>query len=339
MAKGVPTARSQRYKATHQAQEPIHSIPPKGKIPTTNFICGNDVLPSLPLNPITQAEGAQRAFTTVDVLLRSLLQIASPDTHQHALLQLITAYFSDCSQWHRESEDRNLVLQQQLDDSNAKLPQIEVQNAEILKLEDQLKKSQTVSDFYREQAMKAGVVPSPRRNRTVSSDDDNFTPEQLSQQLSLALTDIQVRDFALEQLQLQNTELKRSLDQVLNSSSETLALHVALFDQHVHLLARLNVSNSAVKHYRTQFLESRTTADHVSAQLHEVQPKYDKLVAQVSNEDSLFKAMVASKVHGDVFMYYSGYRTTVRKTYTDDLRRLRPHLWPASHADSDSDDT
>ena len=177
MAKGVPTARSQRYKATHQAQEPINSIPPKGKIPTTHSICGNDVLPSLPLNPVTQAEGAQRAFTTVDVLLRSLLQIASPDTHQHALLQLITAYFSDCSQWHRESEDRNLVLQQQLDDSNAKLL---VQNAEIHKLDDQLKKSQAVSDFYREQAMKAGVVPSRSRSRTVSSDDDHFTPEQLS---------------------------------------------------------------------------------------------------------------------------------------------------------------
>ncbi len=38
MAKVVPTARSQRYKATHQAQEPVNSIPPKGKIPTTHIL-------------------------------------------------------------------------------------------------------------------------------------------------------------------------------------------------------------------------------------------------------------------------------------------------------------
>jgi hypothetical protein len=95
MAKGVPTARSQRYKATQHAQQ---KIPPKEKITITHSICGNDVLPSLPLNLVTQAEGAQRAFATVDVLIRPLLQTASPSTHQHNLLQLIIAYFSDCSQ-------------------------------------------------------------------------------------------------------------------------------------------------------------------------------------------------------------------------------------------------
>ena len=132
--------------------------------------------------------------------------------------------------------------------------------------------------------MKAGVVPSPRRSRPVSSDAANLTPEQLQQQLSLASTDIQVRDFALEKLQLQNTELKSSLDQVLSSSSETLALHVALLDQHVHLIARLNVSTSAVKHYQNQFLASH-------AQLQEIQAKYDKLAAQVSDEDSILKVL------------------------------------------------
>ena len=131
-------------------------------------------------------------------------------------------------------------------------------------------------------------------------------------------------------MQLQNTELKRSLDQVLNSSSETLALHVALFDQHVQLIARLHVSNSAVKHYRTQFLESRTTADQVSAQLQAVQAKHDKLAAQISAGDSLFTEMVNSQIYCDikVFHAYGGYHQTVRKSYTDDLRRLRPYLWP-----------
>ncbi len=60
------------------------------------------------------------------------------------------------------------MLQQQLDDSNAKLlAQFKVRNAEILKLEEQ---SQTFYRglvkslrLYREQAMKAGGVPSPRR--------------------------------------------------------------------------------------------------------------------------------------------------------------------------------
>ena len=37
-----------------------------------------------------------------------------------------------------------------------------------------------LSDFYRKQAMKAGSVPSPRRSRNVSSDDETFTLEQLS---------------------------------------------------------------------------------------------------------------------------------------------------------------
>ncbi len=61
--------------------------------------------------------------------------------------------------------------------------------------------------------------------------------------------------------------------------------------------------------------------------------QHDKLVAQVSKEDSFFKEMVASNVYSDVSMYYGVYRETVRKYYTDDLSRVRPYLWPASHAD------
>ncbi len=72
-------------------------------------------------------------------------------------MKLLGKNISDCVRLYQEGHNRNIVLQQQLDDSNAKLlAQFEVQNAEILKFEDQIKKSQAVSDFYREQAMTAG---------------------------------------------------------------------------------------------------------------------------------------------------------------------------------------
>jgi hypothetical protein len=111
----------------------------------------------------------------------------------------------------------------------------------------------------------------------------------------LALTDIQVRDFALEQLQLQNTELKRSLDQVLNSSSETVSLHVSLLEQHLHLIARLNVSISAVDQLSTcqaQLLASDTQSRQTDAQLQALQVKHDKLAAQVSREDPILQSFL-----------------------------------------------
>ena len=115
MAKGVPTARSQRYKATHNAKDTIISTP---------FKSSNDALPlltSISEKPTTQAAGAQLAFSTVQVLHQALLHAASPGTHPYALLQVMAPYISDCSERHRESELRNLALQQQLDESNSKL--------------------------------------------------------------------------------------------------------------------------------------------------------------------------------------------------------------------------
>ena len=100
MAKGVPTARSQRYKATHKAKESIISIPPTSS---------NEVI-SILEKPITQSDGAQCAFSTVRVLDQSLLHAASPGTHPYDLLQVIMAsYIFDCSEWYRESEVRNLI--------------------------------------------------------------------------------------------------------------------------------------------------------------------------------------------------------------------------------------
>ena len=80
MAKGVPTARSQRFKATQKLQEKITSTP------TTP---GNDVLPSqisVPEKPTFQAEGEQRAFTTVHMLHQALLHAANTDTHIYDLV-------------------------------------------------------------------------------------------------------------------------------------------------------------------------------------------------------------------------------------------------------------
>ncbi len=233
---------------------------------------------------------------------------------------------------YQEADNRTIVLQQQLDDSNAKLlAQFEAQNAEILKIEDQLKKHQAISDFYRAQAIQAGVVPSIRRSRPISSDNEPLTQEQQSQQLSLAYTDIQVRDFALEQLQLQNTLLKSSIDhQVLTSSAETLSLHVSLLEQHMQLQARLKVCSSAVQHYRNQHLEHRTTTDvqlsTCTAQLQELQAKYDKLAAQVFPEDPLLQ---------ELYDHFGGNYPTYRlDNVAADLCKLRPYLWPDKEDDA-----
>ena len=103
----------------------------------------------------------------------------SPNPHGHALVKLLGQFFSDLVRLYQKADNSTIVLQQLLDDANTNLLAIfEVQNAEILKLEDQLKKSQAVSDFYRAQAMNAGVVTSLRRSRPFSSDDEPLTPEQ-----------------------------------------------------------------------------------------------------------------------------------------------------------------
>jgi hypothetical protein len=94
MAKGVPTARSQHYKATHNAKDKIISTP---------FKSSNDALPlltSISEKPTTQAAGAQLVFSTVQVLHQALLHAASPGTHPYALLQVMAPYISDCSERH-----------------------------------------------------------------------------------------------------------------------------------------------------------------------------------------------------------------------------------------------
>ena len=109
--------------------------------------------------------------------------------------------------------------------------------------------------------------------------------------------------MSIERLQNQHTQLQASFEQVLTSSSELLALHVTLLEQHLHLQARIKVSASAVTHYRNQFLEYRTKLDaqltssqQTSSQLQETRltsAKYDKLAAQIPQEDPILRSIEA----------------------------------------------
>jgi hypothetical protein len=65
---------------------------------------------------------------------------------------------------------------------------------------------------------------------------------------------------------------------VLTSSSELLALHVTLLEQHLRLQARLKASVSGVTHYRNKFLEYRANLD---SQLTSSQLTSSKLQCQV----------------------------------------------------------
>ena len=309
MAKGVPTARSQRYKATHKAKESIISIPPTSS---------NEVI-SILEKPITQSDGAQCAFSTVRVLDQSLLHAASPGTHPYDLLQVIMAsYIFDCSEWYRESEVRNLTLQQQLDDSNAKLPeQFNAQNAEILRLQDQPQKSQAAQEFYRHQALQADMIPPRRRCRFILPNADDLSPAQIYQQLLLARDDIRVRDRALAQLQLQltNWKLECSLQQIFTSSSDTLTHHVTLLEQ---TLAQFSASTSKLH-----------VADAHSQQLdkqhRQMRSEHDKLVAQVTKDDSVLRDIIPCLV--------CTYRTMDSDLHQllDQRLRQRPHLRPPTY--------
>ena len=79
--------------------------------------------------------------------------------HVYDLLKLLGLYISDCSVWYNGGYDHNNVLQQQLDELNSKML---VQGSNILSLQDPLQKCQVAQDVYRQQALKADMVP-PRR--------------------------------------------------------------------------------------------------------------------------------------------------------------------------------
>lgn len=103
-----------------------------------------------------------------------------------------------------------LPFETQLDDIR---PEVIAQTTKILQLQDIFEKSLEKTEFYRRQAAQADLVPSRRRYRLVSSDADNIlTPDELFQQLVLARDDIQVRNRALERLQVQHTQRQASFE-------------------------------------------------------------------------------------------------------------------------------
>ena len=102
----------------------------------------------------------------------------------------------------------------------------------------------------------------------------------------------------------------------------------------MQLQARLKVCSSAVQHYRNQHLEHRTTTDvqlsTCTAQLQELQAKYDKLAVQVSEEDPLLK---------ELYDHFGGQfggdnPTQYLDSVGENLCKLRPYLWPDKEDDA-----
>ena len=330
MAKGVPTARSQRFKATQKIQDKIISTP-------TTY--GNDAIPSpisIPDKPITQAEGAQRAFLTARMLHQALIHAAKPGTYIYDLLLLLGPYLNDCHEWFREGEDHTTAIQQQLDESNAKLiSQFNVQNSEILKIQDELTVSREKQEFYRRQAEKADLVPPFRRRRLVTTDSDNaLTHDQLLKQVICDSEDINTRDSEISRLQDMHFNYEAMISQLLLSTSTWLDRHEELCKLHLALRKRQEVCDSAVDHYRKQLTECKAQDHEVQAQLKQVDTqlqeasdKYDKLAAQVTQEDTIVRSIVD---HGSrmfkMFGNQSAYEDSRLHTLSDQLLVTRPHL-------------
>ena len=339
MAKGVPTARSQRFKATQKLQEKITSTP------TTP---GNDVLPSpisVPEKPTLQAEGAQHAFEIVRVLNQTLIHM-SPDNHIYDILQLMRSSISACSAYYNEANDRNHVLQQQLDEANSKLiTQFDVQNAEILKLQDELSVSREKQDFYRRQAEKADLVPPFRRRRLVPTDSDNaLTSDQLFQQVLWDRDDLKNRDSEISRLQDLHLNYEAMIDKLLLSTSTWLDRQEELCKLHLGLRARQKICDSAVAHYRDQLIECqaqvvecKSQADRetqtllqANTQLLESCAKYDKLAAQVTAEDQLFRDLLNFRYEVSLVRFRYGPTDFNELPQCQRIREIRPHLQPTA---------
>ena len=121
---------------------------------------------------------------------------------------------------------------------------------------------------------------------------------------------------------------------MLTSSSELLALHVTLLEQHLQLQARIKVSASAVTHYRNQFLENRTKLDaqltlfqQADSQLQETSAKYAMLTEQTSKEDSILIPLI-DKVFPAFNPFGSHIHIDTLENFLSPLFKCRPHLQP-----------
>jgi hypothetical protein len=177
-------------------------------------------------------------------------------------------YLTDCLEWFNEEVDHNAAGRKQLDEANAKLiTQFDVQNAEILKLQDELTVSREKQDFYRRQAEKADLVPPFRRRRLVTTDSDNaLTPDQLFKQVMWDRDDIKNRDSEISRLQDLHLNYEATIDQLLLSTSTWLDRHEELCKLHLALRARQKVCDSAVAHYRDQLVACQAQVVECKAQ-------------------------------------------------------------------------
>ena len=168
VAKGEPTARSQRYKANQKILQEQES-----SVPTPS---GSDALPppsTILDKPVTSDDAEQRSFNSVRLLIQAMVLMTRPNTNLYDMLQVVSSFFTDCEKAYREVCTCSVSMQKQLDDCNAKLlTQSEFQNAEILKLQDALEQSKLKAEFYQQQAEKAEMTQPHRRRRTVHSDDN-----------------------------------------------------------------------------------------------------------------------------------------------------------------------
>jgi hypothetical protein len=146
-----------------------------------------------------------------------------------------------------------------------------------------------------------------------SAEDDALSPEQLYQQLLWARDDIQLRDSTLHRLQLKHAALETSFEQVLTSSSELLGLHAALLEQHLDLNARQQECASALSSCQTKLLAADHQFQQSAAQLLETRAKYDKLAAQLQQEDDIVRSSLL-----DIYSHHFAKR----------FFETRPHLRP-----------
>jgi hypothetical protein len=222
VSKGKTTARSQRYKANQKLlQEQARSLPT-----TTGSAALPPPSPVLD-QPVTTDDAELRAFTSVRLLLQAMVISTRPNTNIYDMLQVVSSFFTDCEQSFHEARARTVSVLQQLDEVNAKLlANFEVQNAEILKLQDELEQRTIKSDFYRQQAAQADMIPPQRRRRTVHSVYNlTLSPDQLYQQVLFDRDALAHRDAEIQRLQLQ----------VLTVSADLAELRISTFEQHFDL--------------------------------------------------------------------------------------------------------
>ena len=107
--------------------------------------------------------------------------------------------------------------------------------------------------------------------------------------------DIQVRDRALERLQLKLTQLESSFQQILTSSSEIISLHLTMLEQSVQTMTQFSACAS-------KLLVADAHSKQLDGQLQQLHSEYDQLVAQVTQDDSILQGAHASNLISTVYI-------------------------------------